>query len=98
MANDLVVSNQLPAPLTREELRAQLGAGFQERGLSQKQIEEALDFYVEYEARYYEVMGEGITYHRTCGGKMIQDKTGIRCPNCGRLPDLIPPKCIRLVV
>lgn len=96
MANDLVMPEQLPPPSSREELRTQLGASFQERGLSPGEIEEALDFFEEYEKRYYEVVGEGTTYHRQCGGKMVQDSTGVHCPNCGSLPDLIPPQCIRV--
>ncbi|OGZ67489.1 MAG: hypothetical protein A3D35_00440 [Candidatus Staskawiczbacteria bacterium RIFCSPHIGHO2_02_FULL_34_9] len=90
---------ELPPPLSRDELRIQLTPGFQQRNLSGDQIEETLDFFERYEAKYYEVTeGEqtGVTYHRPCGGgSTIQEETGIFCAKCLKLSNLIPPKFMR---
>jgi|GEM_PF-2636491 hypothetical protein len=90
---------ELPPPSTRVEMHHQMALAFQERKLSDEQVKEALDFFEQYEARYYEVTGgeqAGNTYHRPCGGGAVaQGKTGVFCAKCGILPDLVPPTCIR---
>lgn len=87
---------ELPAPATREELSAQMAVGFLERKLGEEQINEALNFFEQYELRYYEVVGKGLYYHRPCGGgAIVEGETGIFCAKCGKLPDLFPPACLR---
>ncbi len=89
-------SGELPPGMTREQLREQMAPVFSQRGLSAAQVEEALDFLVEYEGRYYEVVGASDTFHRPCGGgAMVQGRTGVFCAKCGQLPDLLPPECMR---
>ena len=89
-------TKELPPPMNREGLRGQLFIEFERRHLSGQQIEEAIDFFEQYEMRYYEVCGDGATYHRACGGgAMAQGNTGIFCAKCGKLPDLIPPEFLR---
>lgn len=91
-------SGDLPPRATRDELRGQMASMFQQRKFSKAQVEEALDFFEQYEERYYEVTeGErrSSTYHRLCGGAMVQRETGIFCAKCGKLPDLLPPIFMR---
>lgn len=93
------LAGEIPPPATREELSEQFGPVFKSRQLSDGDVKEALDFLEGYEQRYYEVVeGErvGETFHRVCGGgAMAQGETGVFCANCGKLPDLIPPECLR---
>ncbi len=86
---------ELPPQETRVELRTYITPGFARRRLSAQQIEEVLDFFVAYEARCFEAPG-GQCYHRSCdGGAMVEGETGVFCAKCGRLPDLLPPACMR---
>jgi hypothetical protein len=83
---------ELPPCATREELRTQMAFAFKQRNLTDSQIEEALDFFEEFEKRYYEVIETGITYHRACGGgTMFQGLMGVFCAKCGKPLDIFLP-------
>jgi len=86
----------LPPPAAREQLEKQLAEGLAKRNLTPEQTEEAFVFFEEYERAYFEDMETSRCYHRKCGGAaVVQGNTGIFCERCGKLPDLIPPECIR---
>src|SRR3989344_459203 len=82
---------ELPPVMTREQLREQMEAALREGvDCSYAQVEEALDFFEKYEARYHEVPG-GIVYHRECGGGATSMILGsVICRRCGKLPTLFP--------
>ncbi len=85
---------QLPPAASRSDLELQLASGFERKKLTPEQVKEALDFFEQYEARYHEQAGQ--SYHRPCeGGAVVQGELGIYCAKCGKLPDLIPPECVR---
>lgn len=86
----------LPPVMTRDQLKEQMEVAFRERGgFSDAQVEEALDFYVQYEERYHEAPG-GKMYHRQCGGGAVKEgMAGVLCSRCGKLPDLVPPEFLR---
>jgi hypothetical protein len=89
----------LPIAETREELRGGLIHNFKLAGFSDGQIEESLDFFEEYEKRYYEpTEGEyiGRTYHRFCGGGSVIEKgADVHCAKCGIIPGLPTPDHLR---
>ena len=87
---------ELPLVMTREQLREQMESALRQRGgFSDEQVEEAINFFVKYEERYYEAPG-GKTYHRECGGGAMNMVLGSPiCRRCGQLPDLLPPAFMR---
>lgn len=87
---------ELPPPMTRRELQVQMEPTLRERGFSEEQIEDALNFFTEYESRYYEDVRKGRTYHRPCkGGAMRMEGIHPVCRKCGPLSDLLLPDSIR---
>lgn len=88
-------SGELPPKESQEQLKERFSPRLKEMGMTPEQVEEALDFFEQYKERYYEVEG-GQCYHRTCGGgAMVQTGGGVFCATCGKLPDLLPPECLR---
>lgn len=88
---------ELPPRKPREELERDLSPGFEGRDLKHEQVEEVLGFFDQYEERYYEAPNGGGTFHRECGGGAMKqiEELGVYCANCGKLPDLLPPECMR---
>lgn len=82
-------------PLPNQQPESELKAIVEGRTSDLQEIADGLKFILEYERRYYE-NDRGQCYHRPCGGgAMKEGDNGIWCSRCGKLPDLLPPKCFQ---